>query len=338
MAQGNEEVARIEAGLNGLAADLVPGGRQVTGLRRLSGGASQEMWSFDVHADGDVAPMIMRRAPGGNAHASSSHAGYAAEARLNILAAQAGVPVPRVHLLLEPQHGLGSGFIMQRLEGEALGRKIVADPRFARARQQLAWQCGAALAAIHRIDASAVTGLRHANAGDELALYIDRHRRHGHRRPVFELAMRWLADNLPETPVETTLVHGDFRNGNLLVNEAGLCAVLDWELAHTGDPMEDLGWICVNSWRFGSIDRPVGGFGEREELFAGYESAGGTVHPDRVRFWETLGSLKWGIMCEGMAHTYLSGAERNVEKLAIGRRASETEIDLLRLLAPRGNG
>jgi len=337
MAQGNEEVARLEESLNVLAADLVEGGRQVSGLRRLSGGASQEMWSFDVQGDDGVAPMIMRRAPGGTERSSSSHAGYAAEARLNVLAAQAGVPVPRVHLLLEPKHGLGSGFIMQRLEGEALGRKIVADPRFARARKQLAWQCGAALAAIHRIDGSQVPGLRHANAGDELALYIDRHRQHGHRRPVFEFAIRWLRDNLPDTPVETTLVHGDFRNGNLLVNEDGLCAVLDWELAHVGDPMEDLGWICVNSWRFGSIDKPVGGFGEREELFAGYASAGGTVHPDRVRFWETLGSLKWGIMCEGMAHTYLSGAERNVEKLAIGRRASETEIDLLRLLAPRGN-
>lgn len=338
MAQGNEEVARIEERLHAVAAELVTGGRQVSALRRLSGGASQEMWSFDVHGDEGTAPMIMRRAPGGTERVSNSHAGYAAEARLNILAAQAGVPVPRVHLLLEPRHELGSGFIMQRLEGEALGRKIVADPRFAQARKRLAWQCGAALAAIHRIDASQVSGLRHATAGDELALYIERHRLHGHRRPVFELAIRWLSDNLPDTPVQTTLVHGDFRNGNLLVNEEGLCAVLDWELAHVGDPMSDLGWICVNSWRFGSIDKPVGGFGEREELFAGYESAGGTVHPDRVRFWETLGSLKWGIMCEGMAHTYLSGAERNVEKLAIGRRASETEIDLLRLLAPRGNG
>src|SRR5690606_10082344 len=121
--QGNEEVARIEERLHALAADLVKGGRQVAGLRRLSGGASQEMWSFDVHGDEGVAPMIMRRAPGGTEHASNSHARYAAEARLNILAAQAGVPVPHVHLLLEPHHELGSGCIMQRLEGEALGRK-----------------------------------------------------------------------------------------------------------------------------------------------------------------------------------------------------------------------
>nr|MBF0684713.1 phosphotransferase family protein [Pseudomonas sp.] len=337
MAQGNEEVAQIRERLDALANQLVAGGRQINSLRRLSGGASQEMWSFDVQGVGDTTPMILRRAPGGNEQASTGHAGYAAEARLNILAAQAGVPVPRIHLLLEPHHGLGSGFIMQRLEGEALGRKIVSDPHFAQARARLAWQCGAALATMHRIDASQVPGLRHAPAGDEFAHYVERHRSYGHSRPVFELAIRWLEQNLPDTSVETTLVHGDFRNGNLLVNEDGLCAVLDWELAHLGDPMEDLGWICVNSWRYGNIDKPVGGFGEREELFAGYESAGGRVHPDRVRFWEILGSLKWGIMCEGMVHTYLSGTERNIEKLAIGRRASEAEIDLLRLLAPRGN-
>src|SRR5690606_1415953 len=189
--------------------------------------------------------------------------------------------------------GLGSGFIMQRLEGEALGRKIVSDPRFARARTHLARQCGAALATIHGIDASQVPGLRPAPASVELALYIDRHRSQGHSRPVFELAIRWLEQNLPDASVGTTLVHGDFRNGNLLVNEDGLCAVLDWELAHMGDPMEDLGWICVNSWRYGNIDKHVCGFGEREEHFAGYESAGCRVGPERVPLWERPASLKW---------------------------------------------
>ena len=82
-------------------------------------------------------------------------------------------------------------------------------------------------------------------------------------------------------------MHGDFRHGNLIIGPDGVRAVLDWELAHLGDPMEDLGWICVNSWRFGEIDKPVGGFGTREELFAGYEAAGRRVDPERV---EILGS------------------------------------------------
>ena len=106
-------------------------------------------------------------------------------------------------------------------------------------------------------------------------------------RPVFELALRWLADHDPGPSKEVTLVHGDFRHGNLIIGPDGVRAVLDWELAHLGDPMEDLGWICVNSWRFGEIDKPVGGFGSREELFAGYEEGGRKVDPDAR---EILGS------------------------------------------------
>ena len=130
-------------------------------------------------------------------------------------------------------------------------------------------------------------------------------------------------------------MHGDFRNGNLMVDGNGLAGVLDWELAHFGDPMEDLGWLCVNAWRFGNIALPVGGFGTREDLFAGYRAAGGTVDEERVRFWEVFGTLKWGVICEGMGDAWLTGAEPSVERAAIGRRASEADIDLLNLIAPR---
>ena len=111
--------------------------------------------------------------------------------------------------------------------------------------------------------------------------------------------------------------------------------MLDWELAHLGDPMEDLGWLCVHSWRYGRLDLPVGGFGTREQLFAGYAEAGGRVDAARVHYWEVLGTLKWGVIRRSMAHSYRSGAERNAERAAIGRRTSEAEIDLLQLLAPR---
>ena len=66
-------------------------------------------------------------------------------------------------------------------------------------------------------------------------------------------------------------------------------------------PMEDLGWICVNAWRFGVIDKPVGGFGTREDLWAGYEAAGGApVDRDHAHWWEVYGSMRWGVMCCGM--------------------------------------
>jgi aminoglycoside phosphotransferase (APT) family kinase protein len=141
---------------------------------------------------------------------------------------------------------------------------------------------------------------------------------------------------IPGPPPALTLVHGDFRLGNLIIGPDGVRAVLDWELAHLGDPMEDLGWICVNSWRFGEIDKPVAGLGSREELFAGYEAAGRKVDPMRVKFWEVMGTLRWGVMCCGMMQRFRASPDHSMERAMIGRRASETEIDLLRLLAPRG--
>jgi aminoglycoside phosphotransferase (APT) family kinase protein len=132
------------------------------------------------------------------------------------------------------------------------------------------------------------------------------------------------------------IVHGDYRTGNFLEHAGRITAILDWELVHLGDPMEDLGWICVNSWRFGEIDKPVGGFGTREELFAGYEETGRKVDADRVMFWEVMGTLRWGIMCCGMMQRFRQGPDHSMERAMIGRRSSETEIDLLRLLAPSG--
>jgi len=128
-------------------------------------------------------------------------------------------------------------------------------------------------------------------------------------------------------------VHGDFRNGNFIVRETGIAYVLDWEVAHLGDPHEDLGWLCMNAWRFGRLDRPVGGFGSRSRLYEEYEKAtGNPVQADRVHFWEIYGTLKWGVICQWFAHQYLSGEVRVLERAAIGRRVSETELDLLDLI------
>jgi len=333
---GTVEARTLQAGLQAMAAQLRPGGRQVSALRRLSGGASQESWYFEVEAaDAPAKAMVLRRAGEGAAQRASGGIGLHIEAQLLRLAGAAGVPVPAVIVELQPAHQIGQGFVMPHVTGETLGRRIVGDPALHTARATLARQCGQALAHIHRIERAALPPLREAPASVERDYYEARHRSHCRPKPVFELAFQWLKAHDIGAPPRMGLVHGDFRNGNLIVDAQGLRAVLDWELAHLGDPMEDLGWICVNSWRFGHPDLPVGGFGSREALFAGYADAGGVVDTQRVRFWEVLGTLKWGVMCEGMAAAYLSGAERHVERAAIGRRASETEIDLLSLLAPR---
>jgi len=158
----------------------------------------------------------------------------------------------------------------------------------------------------------------------------------GEPHPAFELGLRWLTDHaadLPERP--PALVHGDFRNGNFIVGPEGLRAVLDWELAHLGDPIEDLGWFCVKSWRFGNVAQRAGGFGPASELLAVYEDATGhPVEPEHLHFWEVFGTLKWGVICEMQTFSHLNGLVRSVELAALGRRVAEQEWDLLELLDP----
>lgn len=315
----------LKAGLDCVAARL--GAGEVAGLDRLSAGATQEIWRFDM----DGRPHILRRAPGGE-HLAEVAIGPEAEAELLRRAAATGVPVPAVRYVLTPQDGLGRGFIMGFVAGETLGHRIVRDDSWAPIRPKLARQCGDILARIHSIDFSGVEPLGTLTPQGVLDQWRARYDACDWPRPVFDLAFRWLYDHCPE-PVEPRLAHGDFRNGNLIFSQRGVVGVLDWELAHAGDPHEDLAWICVNSWRFGAIDKPVGGFGEREDLWAGYEAAGGRrVNPDRAHFWEVFGTLRWGVMCAGMTRTFRT-TDPTVERAAIARRASETEIDLMRLLA-----
>jgi aminoglycoside phosphotransferase (APT) family kinase protein len=326
----------IEEQLGRCVASWYPGATGVTAAAKLSGGASQETWSFDiVHPDG-VFGAILRRSPPGYGAAPSRAAGLDAEAVLMRLAYEAGVPSPQVLHVLQPQDELGTGFIMRRVEGETIARKILRDAQFAEARPMLARQLGMVAAGIHGLDLAQLPKLRRMTAAKEISELERDYRSFDWPRPVFELALRWLRDHDPGPSEEVTLVHGDFRHGNLIIGPDGVRAVLDWELAHIGDPMEDLGWICVTSWRFGEIDKPVGGFGTREDLFAGYEAAGRRADPDRVNFWEVMGTLRWGVMCCGMMQRFRSGPDHSMERAMIGRRSSETEIDLLRLLAPRG--
>ncbi|MBR1126421.1 phosphotransferase family protein [Bradyrhizobium lablabi] len=325
----------IEAELARCVASFVPGATGVAGAAKLSGGASQETWTFDILHPGGNIGAILRRAPPGYGASPGRAAGLDAEAVLMQLAYDAGLPSPEVMHVLKAEEDLGNGFIMRRIEGETIARKILRDEEFAKVRPMLARQLGKVAAGIHALPQSKLPTLRTVTSTREIGDLECEYRSFDWPRPVFELALRWLADHDPGPSREITLVHGDFRHGNLIIGPDGVRAVLDWELAHYGDPMEDLGWICVNSWRFGEIDKPVGGFGAREDLFAGYEETGRKVDPGRVKFWEVMGTLRWGVMCCGMMQRFRKGPDHSMERAMIGRRSSETEIDLLRLLAPR---
>jgi aminoglycoside phosphotransferase (APT) family kinase protein len=319
----------VPAALSALAPRLSPGATTATSARRLSGGASLETWAFDLD---DGTPLILRRRPSGGSM-SDAALPLTTEAALLAAVSSQGAPVPEVVRVCAPDDGLGEAYVMRRLEGETLGKRIVRDEAFAGVRPGLARRCGAVLAAIHATPLEGLPPLATSDAASELVRYEAVYRALDAPRPVFEAAFRWLADRAPplERPV---LVHGDFRNGNLMISpEAGLVGVLDWELAHLGDPAEDLGWICVNSWRFGEWRRPVGGFGDYQDLIDGHAAAGGApVSLDRLLFWQALGSLKWGVMCLMMYSSFASGADRSIERAMIGRRASETEIDLVLLM------
>jgi aminoglycoside phosphotransferase (APT) family kinase protein len=323
---------RLAEGLAGVARRRFGAASGVANVTRLTAGATQEIWRFDLVEDAAATPLILRRAPGGE-RISATAIGLETEAELLRAAAAAQVPVPAVRHVLTPDDGLGHGFIMQFVEGETLGGRIVRDPRFAEVRPRLARQCGEILARIHSMPAAAAPNLKLATPAEALAQWRASYDATAWPRPMFELAFAWLAARVPPPPATPRLVHGDFRNGNLMIGPTGVVAVLDWELAHIGDPMEDLGWICVNPWRFGVVDKPVGGFGAREDLYAGYEAASGTeVDRAHVTFWEVFGALKWGVMCAGMTASFRTG-DPTVERSVIARRASETEVDLMRILA-----
>lgn len=305
----------------------------VDGLRRLPGGASREIWLFTVAREGEAPErLVLRRDPPGHVIESSRRL----EFDLLRAAEAAGVPVPRVRWCGEDDPVLGASFfVMDFVEGETIGRKILRDVEYARARDVLPEQLATAAARIHGIGPDAF-GLRppatDGPAASELARYADvLHTIAPDPHPALELAIRWLGARLP-TPRTATLVHGDYRMGNVIVGPDGLRAVLDWELAHAGDPMEDLGWLCVRSWRFGADDRPVAGLCERARLFDAYERASGArVDPATVRWWEVFGDFKWGVICIMQAQTFLNGMQ-NVELAALGRRIVEMEIELLDLM------
>jgi len=322
----------MSEGLRRVLARLDPRVQDVANLTRLSAGATNETWSLDAVRDAAAEPLILRRSAVGRGAGVLT---LQAEARVLSAVHGCNVPVPEVRYVLAPEDGLGEGFLMQRIAGATLPSKILRDPALAPVRPRLASQLGSIAAAIHAIDASCLPQLPLLDAQRHVQHLDSQYQAQETPRPVFELAFRWLREHLPPA-VPAVLVHGDYRHGNLIVGAEGVRAVLDWELAHLGDPVEDLAWLCIPPWRFGELDKPVGGFGPWQELLDAYENASGlSIDLARLEWWAVLGSLRWGVMCADMPKWLRSGRDTSVERAMISRRASESELDLLRLLAPR---
>lgn len=303
----------------------------VSRVDALSGGAASATFAVDATRDGVAWPLILQRAAAGAVAVGSLP--KADQAALQALAGAQGLPVADVVCVLQPEDRLGEGFIMTRVAGEALAPKWLKNQAFAGARAAMTAQCASVLAQLHAISLAKVCGLAlPAGRTDEaLARMVTHYRSFGVNSPVFDLAFGWLGERCG-CAEPTAIVHGDFRSGNFIVDENGLAAVLDWELAHLGEGAEDLGWLCVNAWRFGVWQNPVGGFGQRDALYDAYIAAGGHVDRARAHVWEVWGTLRWGLSCLQLGHDHVSGRVASVERAAIGRRVSEVELDLLHLI------
>jgi len=304
----------------------------LTQCRRLTAGASADTWWLEADCAGSR-QWVLRLDAG--AEGLGMAPGKYWEARTQQAAGDAGCPVAQVLLVLEGNEGLGDGYLMNALPGESLPPVLLKESAYQTARERFAVQSAQALAAIHRTPLSSLTApatrgaLATLDARTQLDQLYAMHQDYGESLPVFSLAYGWLRDHVPAA-AEPGLVHGDFRLGNFLFTGTDLCGVLDWELAHLGDPLEDLGWLCVNAWRFGRRHNPVAGLASREAFHAAYAAASGrTVDPDHVRYWELLGTFKWGVICQYQAYSYLRGQVPSLERAAIGRRVAETEYDML---------
>ena len=148
--------------------------------------------------------------------------------------------------------------------------------------------------------------------------------------------INWLNSHLEETD-EPVLVHGDFRTGNFMATPEEVTGIVDWEFAHFGDRHEDIAWLCMRDWRFGKLNKEVGGFADREEFYAEYEKFSGIkVYPKKVRFWEVIGNLRWALGSAAQAERHISGADKGIELASIGRRTCEMELEAMRLIEYAG--
>ena len=294
----------------------VLGASEVTGLRRLLGGASQQIWAFELEGR----PLVLRRAASSTLHGDRLQREAAVLRRVR----DHGLRVAEV---------VASGpdfVVMSWVDGETLARRILRDDRFITARSRLVAECAQQLALLHGLDPRDFPELTRTDPLAEMRATVDEV---GEPHPALELGFRWLDEHRPATRPDA-VVHGDFRLGNLMVDDDGLAAVLDWELAYIGDPLADLGWLCVRSWRFGARP-PVAGLGSRQELLTSYEHAGGKpVSLAELHWWEVFGTLRWAVLCMLQARTHLEHGVRSVELASIGRRVCEVELDLLDLIAP----
>jgi aminoglycoside phosphotransferase (APT) family kinase protein len=296
-------------------------GGEIADIRLLPGGASKEAWAVDVRMREGTSELLVRRAGGGVIHADTLSLEH--EYRVLEAAYEGGVKVPKPVAYLGELGGR-EAFAMERVRGETIGRRIVRNPPAGLPRQ-LAEE----LARIHAIAPEKLSFLPNSDIVTRMRGELDSV---GEPHPAIELGLTWVEERLPRGR-EPVVCHGDWRIGNLVVTEAGLAHVLDWEFARIGDPAEDLAWPLVRAWRFGADQLRLGGVGEVEPYLERYNELTGREIPlEELGVWEVLGNAKWAVGALTQARRHLRGQERSVELAVLGRIAAEMEYELLDLI------
>lgn len=254
------------------------------------------------------------------------------EAKIQKIVKEYGAPVPEIIMEFSEGAEIGEGYVMQSVGGETIPRKILRDDSYKNIRNKLPYEIGKSLAQIHKTKLEKLQDLEKITFSESLEKLFIIYESFDQPQPVFDLAFKWL-ENQKILDYEEVLVHGDYRFGNFIISEKKLESIIDWELAHIGNPMEDLGWLCVRSWRFGNVNKRAAGLGDVDDLIAGYEANSEIkIDKSQLDIWQLYGSLKWGIICMVQTFAHLSGAVKSLEKAAIGRRVSETEFDLMNMI------
>ena len=311
---------------------------EVAGARLLAGGAMHDSWGADALASGGTRELVVRLSPPARDDAAKSRAEFA----VMKAAFERGVRCPEPIYVGENERGQ-TFMLMTRMPGETNPRQLVTSPSLAACRDAFVIQLAEDVAKMHTITPGEVADVLIAPPEGSECLLVELARQEAeylrvriNPHPVIEWAFRWVRRNVALLAPRTRplhVVHGDLRVGNLMYDEHGLTASLDWEGVHVGEAEEDLTWFVTKVWRFNRRDLAAGGITDRETWVRAYEQASGlAIDRDRLRVWEVFHNVRWAVICMMQANQHLSGIMESHEHAAIGRRAADTELEILRLV------
>ena len=284
------------------------GAMRIESLKRLTGGAAHETWAFDaVDGGGGRHALVLRRALSDGLCTNTIGAEFALLERLH----RRGLPVARPWLCGVDASELGAPYMVTARAGARDLRKQLAHAQGTADRAALARDVVRLQVTLHAVEDEALP------ANDPLARWATFIEGTHQPWPMLAIAIDWLRDR-PLASSATTLVHGDFKANNLVFGDTGAMTVIDWELAHRGDPLEDVAWTL--QWT--TADDIVDGLLPRASYLDAYaDLSGRPIDTDRLHYWEVFAQVK-------LAAMFLAGAAPRAQ----GRGVRPSYVQLYRAL------